>query len=286
MLMMRNVLTTVWCRFGGWSLVIKVFVQTLSTIFQGLVKILKLMFRQDFEAEVWSLFCCWCLVVAMKFILGQDSGLVWSRFFSLSFVKMVIKSIYCTQIIMIQLSGCSSNHAVLLYSGLQPPSPSSSHVFSSSPWWRIVPDPPRLQGLFPSSDPHTLHTVWHVLDPLALVGCMLDTSSLTAHIFCGLDNFLPSPTLMIVTIIAHFKYPFIYRHSTAPFITFTLNQKNIMNHFVNQGQKINSEGKYLLPTLRSFKTSVWSLGKMRGKTQRTGKKNTRWRGWMIRAKEI
>ena len=34
------------------------FVQTLSTIFQGLVKILKLMFRQDFEAEVWSVFCC------------------------------------------------------------------------------------------------------------------------------------------------------------------------------------------------------------------------------------
>ena len=33
-------------------------VQTLSTRVQGLVKILKLMFRQDFEAEVWSLFCC------------------------------------------------------------------------------------------------------------------------------------------------------------------------------------------------------------------------------------
>ena len=28
--------------------------QTLST----LVKILKLKFRQDFEAEVWSVFCC------------------------------------------------------------------------------------------------------------------------------------------------------------------------------------------------------------------------------------
>ena len=28
-----------------------------DTRFQGLVKILKLMFRQDFEAEVWSLFC-------------------------------------------------------------------------------------------------------------------------------------------------------------------------------------------------------------------------------------
>ena len=48
-------------------------VQTLSTRFQGLVKILKLMFRQDFEAEVWSLFCCRCLVVAMKFNLGRDS---------------------------------------------------------------------------------------------------------------------------------------------------------------------------------------------------------------------
>ena len=37
---------------------VRFFVQTLSTRFQGLVKILKLMFRQDFEAEVWSLFCC------------------------------------------------------------------------------------------------------------------------------------------------------------------------------------------------------------------------------------
>ena len=28
--------------------------------------------------------------VAMKFILGRDSGLVWSRFLSLSFVEMVM----------------------------------------------------------------------------------------------------------------------------------------------------------------------------------------------------
>ena len=49
-----------------------------------------LRFRQDFEAEVWSLFCCWCLVVAMKFILGRDSAFVWSRFLSLSFVEMVM----------------------------------------------------------------------------------------------------------------------------------------------------------------------------------------------------
>ena len=57
-----------------------------------MVKILKLMFRQDFEAEVWSLtlFNDIILVVAMKFILGRDSGLVWSRFLSLSFVEMVM----------------------------------------------------------------------------------------------------------------------------------------------------------------------------------------------------
>ena len=42
MLMLRNVLT------------------------QGLVKMLKLKFSQDFEAEVWSAFCCWCLSLHKK----------------------------------------------------------------------------------------------------------------------------------------------------------------------------------------------------------------------------
>ena len=40
---------------------------------QGLVKILRLKFRQDFDAEVWSVFCCWCLVEVMQLNLGQDS---------------------------------------------------------------------------------------------------------------------------------------------------------------------------------------------------------------------
>ena len=45
-----NSLLQIWkLRFGH-----KASVQTLST----LVKILKLMFRQNFEAEVWSVFCC------------------------------------------------------------------------------------------------------------------------------------------------------------------------------------------------------------------------------------
>ena len=43
-----NSLVQIWkVKFG------QVFVQTLSTRFQDLVKILKLVFRQDFEAEVW-----------------------------------------------------------------------------------------------------------------------------------------------------------------------------------------------------------------------------------------
>ena len=50
-----NSLLQIWkLKFGHKA---KVFVQTLSTRFQGLVKTLKLMFRQDFEAKVWSLFC-------------------------------------------------------------------------------------------------------------------------------------------------------------------------------------------------------------------------------------
>ena len=48
-----NSLVQIWkVKFGH-----KVFVQTLSTRFEGLVKILKLMFRQDFKTDVWSLFC-------------------------------------------------------------------------------------------------------------------------------------------------------------------------------------------------------------------------------------
>ena len=40
---------------------------------QGLVKILKLKFWRDFEAEDWSVFYFWCLVEVMKFNIGLDS---------------------------------------------------------------------------------------------------------------------------------------------------------------------------------------------------------------------
>ena len=54
MLMMRNVLTTVWCRFGRWSLVIKL---SFCSYFEHKVS----RFGQDFEVGSWSRF--WrCLI--------------------------------------------------------------------------------------------------------------------------------------------------------------------------------------------------------------------------------
>ena len=58
LLMLTNVLTTFWCR----SVVKIYFCSYLST-----------RFGQDFEADVWSVFCCWCLVEVMKLILSRDS---------------------------------------------------------------------------------------------------------------------------------------------------------------------------------------------------------------------
>ena len=40
---------------------------------QGLVNILKLKFRQNFEAGDYLAFCCWCFVEDMKLNLGRDS---------------------------------------------------------------------------------------------------------------------------------------------------------------------------------------------------------------------
>ena len=57
------------------------FVQTLST----LVKILKLKFRRDFAAEVWSVFCCWCLVEVTKLNLVHYSEDCFGQDFNLRF---------------------------------------------------------------------------------------------------------------------------------------------------------------------------------------------------------
>ena len=58
---------------------------------QGLVKILKLRFRRDFEAEVWSFFAAdaWLArAEVMKFSLGRDSD-VWLRVWSWCLVEIL-----------------------------------------------------------------------------------------------------------------------------------------------------------------------------------------------------
>ena len=56
---------------------------TLST----LVKILKLKHRRDFEAEVWSVFCCCCLVEVTKLNLGQYSEARFGQDFNFRFSR-------------------------------------------------------------------------------------------------------------------------------------------------------------------------------------------------------
>ena len=62
-----GMLVTHWLTDSLTDSVSLTFVQTLTT----LVKILKLKFRGNFETEVWSVFCCWCLVEVTKLNLGQ-----------------------------------------------------------------------------------------------------------------------------------------------------------------------------------------------------------------------
>ena len=110
MLMLRNVLTIVWCRFGGWSLVIK---SIFCPDFEHKVwprywswssgEILKLKFTQYFAADLWlrlwRLFLVEILklrllkIFKLKFSRNADIWLnllpsrdyeneIWSRFFS------------------------------------------------------------------------------------------------------------------------------------------------------------------------------------------------------------
>ena len=84
-----NSLLQIWkLKFGHKA---KVFVQTLSTRFQGLVKILKLKFGHYFAADAWLWLCSsilveilklglikifklkFCLVEILKLMLGRDS---------------------------------------------------------------------------------------------------------------------------------------------------------------------------------------------------------------------
>ena len=69
MFMMRIVLATVCCRFGSRGSVITL---NFCSDFEHFVQDFDVKFRQDFAAEVWSVFCC-CLVEVTKLNLGQYS---------------------------------------------------------------------------------------------------------------------------------------------------------------------------------------------------------------------
>ena len=74
---------------------------------QGLVRSLKLKFRQDFDADVWSVFCCWCLVglwswflveiLKLKFYGDVDVWLIFyvdacSRFWGWTLIKICVRT--------------------------------------------------------------------------------------------------------------------------------------------------------------------------------------------------
>ena len=61
MLMIRNVLTTVWCRFGKWSLVLKL---SFCSDFEHKI-------WSDFEDKIWSRFLSWCPGKILKLMFGH-----------------------------------------------------------------------------------------------------------------------------------------------------------------------------------------------------------------------
>ena len=69
MWMMWIVLATVCFRFGSPGLVITL---TFCSDFEHFCQDFEVEVRRDFEAEVWSVFCCWCFVEVTKLNLGQD----------------------------------------------------------------------------------------------------------------------------------------------------------------------------------------------------------------------
>ena len=90
MLMLRNVLTIVWCRFGSLSLVIKSnfwpdFDHKVWSRFWNWSsgEILKLKFSQYFAADPW-------LRLYKDYSWSGFWSYVWSRFWSLSVVQMLI----------------------------------------------------------------------------------------------------------------------------------------------------------------------------------------------------
>ena len=79
MLMLRNVLTTVWSRFWIWGLVEILNLNSIYWIWSFvniwsifLFKTLRLRFGQDFEAKDWSMIKSWILVKILRLKLDRN----------------------------------------------------------------------------------------------------------------------------------------------------------------------------------------------------------------------
>ena len=94
LMLMRIVLATIFCRFGRWGLVIK-----LIFLFRPIALF------QDFEAEIWSVFCCWCLIrissdrkcsVGIK-LAGHNFKFSWENFSMQirKFSQILLKHLSC-----------------------------------------------------------------------------------------------------------------------------------------------------------------------------------------------
>ena len=83
-LVMRIVLATVCCRFGSWGLVIKL---NFCSDFEHFGQDFEVEVRWDFEAEVWSILCFWCLVKVTKLNLAQYSEASFGQDFNFRFSR-------------------------------------------------------------------------------------------------------------------------------------------------------------------------------------------------------
>ena len=88
MIVMRIVLARVCCRFGSPGLVITL---NFCSDFEHFCQDFEVEVRRDFEAEVWSVFCCWCLVEVTKLNLGQYSEARFGQDLNLRFSRCLVE---------------------------------------------------------------------------------------------------------------------------------------------------------------------------------------------------
>jgi len=97
LLILRNMLTTVWCRFGSWSFSFEINFCSYVEDFEVEVSArLKIKFVQYFAADIWSKLSGWILVEILKLGLVKilkfkfcGEAVVWLRFWSWCLVEIL-----------------------------------------------------------------------------------------------------------------------------------------------------------------------------------------------------